>query len=33
MVESCRLGLDTHDTLKKFRGSFFSVELPLTMPA
>jgi hypothetical protein len=32
IAESCQLGLDAPIALKKFRGSFFNVELPLTMP-
>ncbi len=30
IVESCALGLDASSALKKLRGSFFGVELPLT---
>ena len=33
IAESCRLGLDASIAVKKFRGSFFNVELPLTLPA
>lgn len=33
IAESCQLGLNASIALKKFRGSFFNVELPLTMPA
>jgi hypothetical protein len=32
IVESCQLGLDAHETLRKFRGSF-NLDLPLTIPA
>jgi hypothetical protein len=30
IVESCQVGMDAHETLRKFRGSFNYLELPLT---